>query len=110
MQLSEVVMRKIVVGHEHLEIRVEGEESLEQILLVPEPELVDNPFAAVIERERDVVHMHDNTRLETRQHLQEQIVDVSADFHCVGAVDKQNVARLELRKKFYIDILNFFLN
>src|SRR5437870_7060348 len=71
---------------------------------------VHHPIAPVIEGEEDVVDVHDDARLETRQHFQKQVVDVPAYFHRMRTVYEQDVARLELREKFQIDILSLFFN
>ena len=47
---------------------------------------------------------------EARQHLQEQVIDVSTDFHGVRAVDKKNVVGVELCKEFEVEFFYSFLN
>ena len=48
--------------------------------------------------------------LQTRQYLQEKVIDVAAYLHRVRAVDEQDVTRVELGKKFQVDVLNLCLN
>ena len=49
--------------------------------------------------------VHDDSRLEARQNFQEEIIDVSAYFHGVRTVDKEDVAGLKLREEFEVDVL-----
>ena len=68
------------------------------------------PSHADIERQKNIVYVHDYSRLETRQYFQEQIIDVIAYFHGMGAVDEQDVARHELGEKFQVNVLNLCLD
>ena len=57
------------------------------------------PIAPVLKGKEDIVDVHDDSRLETRQYFQEQIIDVAANLHGVGAVDEQDVARARVARK-----------
>jgi hypothetical protein len=54
--------------------------------------------------------MYDYSRVEPRQHFQEQIIDVTAYLHGVRGVDEQDIARVQLREEFQIDLLHGSLN
>ena len=56
------------------------------------------------------MNVHNHAWPQTRQDLKEKIVHVAADFHRMRAIDKKNVARLQLREKFELYILHFLLN
>ena len=53
---------EVTVRHQHVERGVEGKEGLQEILLIPEPKAVDNPFAGILLRKEYVVDLYDNTR------------------------------------------------
>src|SRR5581483_3836849 len=65
-QMRLVVMAQVVVSQQHFELAVECEEGLEKVLFAPEAELVDNPVATIIERQKNVVDVNDDAWLETR--------------------------------------------
>src|SRR6266516_2853041 len=102
-------MSKVAIGDEHFEFRIKAQERLKQILFGPKAKFIHHPVAAIIERKENVVNVHDDTRFETRQHLQEQVVNVAANLHGMRAVDEKNVAVLKLGEEFKIDILHVFL-
>ena len=103
-------MRQVAIGHQHLELRIKGQERLQQILLGPKAKFLHHPIAPVLERQKDIVDVHDDAWLETRQDFQEEIIDVSANFHRMRTVDKKNVAGVELREEFEVDVLDLFLD
>jgi len=105
-----MVVAEITIRHQHLEFGIKRQECLEQILLSPKTKFLQNPIAPVIKRKENVVDVYDYARPETRQHFQEQIIDVSTNFYRMRAVDKQDVARAELRKEVEIEIFDLFLN
>ena len=55
--------------------------------------------------------MHNDAWLETRQDFQEEIIDVSANFHRMRTVDKDNIALFEFREELQIRYLpNLFFD
>ena len=64
-----------------LEFLVEGKKRLDQVLLVPESLILDDPFLDVVARREDVVDVDDDARLEPAEHLQylEQDVPLGTD-------------------------------
>ena len=103
-------MRQVAIGHQDLELRIKGQERLQQVLLGPKAKFLLHPIAPVIEGQKDIVDMHNDAWLETWQDFQEEIIDVPANFHRVRTVDKQDIAGLELRKEIKIDILDLLLD
>ena len=104
-----MAMVEVGVGHQDFELRIKCQECLQQVLLSPKPELLNHPITPVIKGQEDIVDVHDDALLETRQDFQEEIIDVSADFHRMRTVYKKDVARLELREKFKVDVFDLFL-
>ena len=62
-----MMVTEIAVGHQHLELGIEDQKRLQQVLLGPKPELVHHPMTPVIERQKDVVDIHDHDWLETHK-------------------------------------------
>ena len=78
---------------------------MQQVLLAPEePELL-RPLPRVLVRDEDVVHVHDHARLQARQDLQHDVVDVAAELHDVRRVDEEDVAALQLVEDGERDVL-----
>ncbi len=100
---------QVAVRNEHFELRVKGKERLEKVLLRPKAAFVHYPIATILEREEDVMHMHDHARIQTWQYFQEKIVYIAADLYRVRAIDKEHVAGLKLREEIEPNILHFLL-
>ena len=57
-------------GQENFELRVEAEKRLQQVLLGPEPEVVQHGVARIVGRKKDVMNVHQNPGLEPGEDLQ----------------------------------------
>jgi hypothetical protein len=51
-------------GPEDFELRVEAEKCLQQVLLGPEPEVVQHGVARIVGRKKDIVNVDQNSGLE----------------------------------------------
>jgi hypothetical protein len=82
---------------------------LEYILLCPKTKLVHHPVAPIIKRQKDIVDVYDHAWFEARQDFQEKIIHVSADLYGMRTIDEQNIARIKLREKSYVDVFHLLL-
>src|SRR2546425_7458210 len=97
---------EVTVRHQHLEVSIECEKRLEQILFRPESHLVENPILPHLHWKRNVMDMNDDAGFQTRDDLQKQIVDVTADPGHVRRINEQNVPGAQSFKDAEIDLLN----
>src|SRR5262245_33595024 len=66
---------------------------------------IQHPLLRIFQGHKDVVHVHNDSRLETRQNLQKQKLHVAADFAHVRGINEQNVAfaeRLKLAERNFL--------
>src|SRR5579883_3478530 len=78
-----------------LEGAVEGEEGLEQVLLVPETVLLEDGVLGIFGRQKDVVDVDDDSGVQAREDLQKLVLNVAADFEHVAGVDEQDIVLAE---------------
>ena len=91
-------------------MRIEGKKCLKKILFAPEPQFIDDPVAPVIEGEQNIVHVDDDAGVQSGQYLEEEIVNVAANFYRVRTVDEKEIAGAELREKLQLDVFHFFFH
>src|SRR5262245_66112713 len=82
---------------------VESQKSFKQVLLVQRKTLLDKPFGRVVMRKENVVHVHPNTALESRQDLEKLVADIAAKLHSMTGINEQNVIRFETREEIDVD-------
>ena len=70
---------EVAICQQYAEGGVEGQEGLQYVLLIPEAEGVNDPVSTVFKREKYVVHLDYDAGLQTRQDLEEEESDVTAD-------------------------------
>ena len=58
-----------LTGPEHFECRIEAQERLQEVLLIPESMLIQHPLFRIFQGHKDVVHVHNDSRLDARQNL-----------------------------------------
>src|SRR6267143_4463472 len=92
LEIFHIFVRQVAIGHQDFELWIKSQERLQQVLLAPKAKFTHYPVAPVLERQKDVVDMYNNARLQTRQDFQKQVIDVSANFHRMRTVDKQEIA------------------
>src|SRR6058998_2855501 len=97
---------QVTVRHQHLEVAIECEKSLKQILFRPESHLVENPVLPHLHWKGNIMDVDDDAWFQTRDDLQKQIVDVTADPGHVRRIDEQDVPRAKPFKDAEIDLLN----
>jgi hypothetical protein len=83
-----VAVGHVAVRKDDLEGRIEGEKRLQQVLLIPEEVESLDKLSLVLERQKDVVDVDHYARLQPRQHLEKQEVDVAWSRN-MGRVDEQ---------------------
>ena len=91
---------------QHFKGAVEGQKRLQDVLLVPEPEIVDDPTPRIIRRQKYIVDMHQHTCLQPWQHFQKQKLNVAADLQHVAAVNEENIVLLQLLKLGQVNVLD----
>ena len=89
--LLRVLAHKRVSPKEDLEAGIEGKESLQQILLGPEETTFDEKLLRILPGKVDVVDVHQHAGRECGQYLEDNSIDVAADFDRVGRIDEQQV-------------------
>ena len=110
-EIFHVAVGQVTIGHEHLELRIKSQEMLATDIARSKTEISSyHPIAPILEGQKDIVDVHDHAWLEARQDFQEEIIDVSANFHRMRTVDKKNVTGVELREEFEVDVFHFFLD
>src|SRR5262245_17425675 len=69
-QLLRMIVMEIVERGDDLKFAIVGEERLDQVLLVPQPLVVQHPFGDVVARGEHVMDMDQHARLEPAEYLQ----------------------------------------
>ena len=75
---------------------VEGQKCLQQVLLIPEQQPLGDPPLQIFVGQKDIVHMHDHTLLQSWQDFQEQEVHIPTTLDHVCRVDEQDVVFTKL--------------
>jgi hypothetical protein len=81
---------------EYLECRVEGQESLEDVLLVPETTLFFDPSLGILSGKKDVMSMNEYARRQPRQNLQIHPLNITPGLEHMTRIDEQHIAGTEL--------------
>jgi len=79
----------------------EVEDRLYEVLLIPWPMEIDDPFFRVVVRCEEIVHMDDHAFGQQREHSEEQEYDVTAWASHMTGVDKKYVAWSQLPRKLF---------
>src|SRR5258708_3749401 len=69
-QRRRMVMFQEIDRTNDAKLLVERQERLEQILLVPKLDFIDNPFLQIVSRRKNVMNVDKDPRLQYREHLQ----------------------------------------
>ena len=64
---------------------------MECVLFIPEQMLILYPGFRILFRQKDIMKMDDNALVQTREYLQEFIVNVAANFHHMAGIDEKNI-------------------
>src|ERR1041384_1956842 len=92
-----ILMSQITVEQQNLERGVILQETSNQVNLVPGPPL-QNPFRRIFEGPHDIVDVYQHARLQTRQDLKKQIIDVAPQLGHVQRIDEKDIVRLQVHQ------------
>src|SRR5262245_32212286 len=84
----------VAVEQHDLESGVVLKEGPEKIQLIPGAPLPD-PGGRILKGIEDVVKMNKNAGTQSRQDLEQQVIDVAADFRHVRRIDEEEVVGVE---------------
>lgn len=93
-------------GPDDFEFLIEGQERLEEVLFVPEPELVEDPGTGIFCGEEDVMDVHQDSGIQAGQDFQIFVLDVSADFQHMTGIDEEDVIHSQFFKFGERDLLH----
>ena len=85
---------EITARPEHFEMLVEGQKSLEQVLLIPEAVLFENPILRVLGWQEYIVYVDNHAWIEPGQNVQVFELHVAANLQDVAGIDKKNIVFL----------------
>jgi len=86
--------RHCLSAEQHIEVGVEGEKCLQEVLLGPVALTLDPP-PRILPGQEDVVEVDEHARPQKRQHVEDDVVDITTGLDGVGRVDEQNVTVVE---------------
>src|SRR5688572_12460876 len=71
-----VLVAQVVIRQQGLKVTVEHHERQQQVLLVPEDPLIEDPMPRVLPGQEYIVEMYDHARTQAGKHSQYQIVHI----------------------------------
>src|SRR5690348_12698650 len=80
---------------DHLKSRIERDERLQQILLVPEKMVRVDPLFWIFERKEDVVNVNNYPRAQQRKDLKIFALNISTNLQSMRRVDEEHVVFAE---------------
>jgi len=73
-----MAMTEMIDAEKNLELGVKSEKRLQQVLLAPETKLLLQPLLWVVPGEEDIVNVNDHAGRQSRDHLEEEVIDISS--------------------------------
>ncbi len=86
-----MLSEQIPIGERDLEPFVEHQKSHQQILLVPENFLIDDPLSRIVPGQENVVEVNPYSRAQARQYIEEYPIHVRTRLAGVRTVDEEFV-------------------
>src|SRR3954468_19631202 len=85
---------------EHIKLTVESKECLEQVLLLPEEAGLFHELPWGLPGRVAVTGVDQTSRSDAWEDLQDDPIDLTAEFHCVGGVDEEQISLAQALKVF----------